>query len=44
MEKATPQERELIGCPAPNDPYWSDETVTGVSARYPKMDMTPYKK
>mgnify|MGYP001579941851 FL=1 len=44
MEKATPQERELIGFPAPNDPYWSDETVAGVSARYPEMDMTPYKK
>jgi|TARA_B110000971_G_scaffold220781_1_gene265467 hypothetical protein len=44
LENATPQERELIGFPSPSDAYWTEETVAGVSARYPNMDMTPYKK
>ena len=44
MEKATPEERELIGFPSQSDPYWTEETVAGVSARYANMDMTPYKK
>ena len=44
MAQSTPEERELIGFPNPRDPYWTEETVTGVSARYPNMDMTPYKK
>ncbi|RPG29111.1 MAG: hypothetical protein CBC52_005680 [Gammaproteobacteria bacterium TMED92] len=43
MEQATLEERELIGFPAPGDEYWSDETLAGVSARFPNMDMRPYK-
>ena len=39
---ATPQERRLVGFPAPGDPYWDDETRAGVAARYPGMDMSPY--
>lgn len=44
IEQAAPEERELIGFPSPSDPYWTQETVAGVAARYPNMDMTPYKK
>ena len=39
---ASPRERELVGFPAPGDPYWDEETVAGVAARYPGMDMSPY--
>lgn len=39
---ATPRERQLVGFPAPGDPYWDDETRAGVAARYPGMDMSPY--
>jgi ectoine hydroxylase-related dioxygenase (phytanoyl-CoA dioxygenase family) len=39
---ATPRERELIGFPPPGDLYWDQETLAGVAARYPQMDMTPY--
>jgi ectoine hydroxylase-related dioxygenase (phytanoyl-CoA dioxygenase family) len=41
---ATPRQRELVGFPAPGDAYWTDSTLAGVAARYPGMDMTPYKE
>ncbi len=43
IENATPDERELLGFPRPGDNYWTEETLKGVSARYPNMDMTPYR-
>ncbi|HVX43725.1 MAG TPA: hypothetical protein VHC49_07555, partial [Mycobacteriales bacterium] len=39
---ATARQRELIGFPAPGDPYWTPQAIADVSARYPKMDMSPY--
>jgi hypothetical protein len=42
MEDATPRQREMLGFPPPGHPYWNDETVRGVAARYPRMDMSPY--
>ncbi len=42
MERATVRERELFGFPAPGDPYWNEQTVRDVGARYPAMDMSPY--
>ena len=44
IEKATPAERELLGFPPPKHPYWTEETLAGVSARYPEMDMAPYRE
>ena len=43
MERATPAERELLAFPPPKHPYWTEETIAGVSARYPGMDMAPYR-
>ena len=43
VEKATLAERELLGFPPPGHPYWTEETLAGVGARYPDMDMTPYQ-
>jgi ectoine hydroxylase-related dioxygenase (phytanoyl-CoA dioxygenase family) len=43
LANATPHERELIGFPAQRDPYWTEETLAGVGARYPDMDMAPYR-
>ena len=43
LERASVEERNSVGFPEPGDPYWTDETLDGVSARFPKMDMTPYR-
>ena len=39
---ASPRERELIGFPPAGDAYWNEESLAGVAARYPDMDMAPY--
>jgi ectoine hydroxylase-related dioxygenase (phytanoyl-CoA dioxygenase family) len=43
LESASPRERELVGFPRAGDPYWDKLTVDAVGARYPGMDMTPYR-
>jgi hypothetical protein len=43
MERATPVERRLFGFPAIGDPYWNEQTLADVQARYPRMDMRPYR-
>ena len=43
IEAATPEERYAFGFPAPGHPYWTEETLDGVAARYPGMDMAPYR-
>ena len=42
VEQASTEERALLGFPPPGHSYWTEETVAGVGARYPSMDMTPY--
>jgi len=42
IESATAEERTAMGFPPPGHPYWCEETIAGVSTRYPGMDMTPY--
>jgi hypothetical protein len=37
------RERDLFGFPRPGDPYWTEETLAGVSARYPGIDLEPYR-
>jgi hypothetical protein len=37
------RQRNVIGFPRPGHPYWSDETLALVHARYPDMDLTPYR-
>jgi hypothetical protein len=44
VEQATVEERALLGFPAPGDPYWTDETLAGVAARFPAMDLSPYRR
>jgi hypothetical protein len=36
------RQRDLFGFPPPGSDYWTPETLAGVAARYPAMDMTPY--
>lgn len=44
VERASPRQREVLGFPAPGDPYWTDETRGAVKLRYPAMDMAPYER
>ena len=37
------RERDLFGFPRPGDPYWNEQTLTDVAARYPDIDMQPYR-
>jgi hypothetical protein len=38
------RERDLFGFPRPGDPYWCEDALTGVAARYPGIDLTPYRE
>lgn len=44
MERATVRERDLFGFPPPGHAYWNDQTLADVRARYPGMDMAPYRR
>ena len=37
------RERDLFGWPRPGDDYWNEQTLTDVAARYPGIDMSPYR-
>jgi hypothetical protein len=37
------RERDLFGFPRPGDPYWNEQTRRDVAARYPGIDMAPYR-
>jgi hypothetical protein len=43
VHRATPRQLELFGFPAPGHPYWTDLTLTGVSQRYPGLDLSPWR-
>ena len=42
IERMSPRQRMLLGFPAPGHEYWGEETLRGIAARYPRMDMEPY--
>jgi len=39
---ATVRQLTVLGFPEPGHPYWTPETLRGVAARYPGLDMTPW--
>jgi hypothetical protein len=43
VQQATPRQLALLGIPLPGHPYWTTDTVAGVQARYPDLDMTPWR-
>jgi hypothetical protein len=43
MAGATVRQVCMLGFPAPGHPYWDAETLRGVAARYPNLDMTPWR-
>ncbi len=44
VRRMTTRQRELIGFPAPGDPFWSPNAVRALTERYPDIDPTPYAK
>jgi hypothetical protein len=43
IPQCTVRERDLFGFPRPGDLYWTEETLDGVAARYPGIDLEPYR-
>jgi len=42
VNRATVRQLTLLGFPEPGHPYWTAETIAGVAARYPDLDMSPW--
>jgi hypothetical protein len=42
VANAGPRQLQLFGWPPPGHPFWTSETLTGVSERYPALDMEPW--
>jgi hypothetical protein len=43
VQGASPRQLALLGVPLPGHPYWDEATITGVQARYPGLDMSPWR-
>lgn len=43
MRHATVRQLTALGFPKPGDAYWTTETLSGVAARYPSLDMNPWR-
>lgn len=43
VQEATPRARDVIGFPPVGHRYWTPKTLDQVAARYPGIDMTPYR-
>jgi Phytanoyl-CoA dioxygenase (PhyH) len=43
VRQATPRQLALFSIPRPGDPYWTEETLAGVGARYQGLDMDPWR-
>ena len=43
IPRCSVRERDLFGFPRPADPYWNEQTLRDVAARYPGIDVTPYR-
>jgi ectoine hydroxylase-related dioxygenase (phytanoyl-CoA dioxygenase family) len=43
VQQATCRQLTVLGVPEPGHPYWTEETLAGVQARYPGLDMSPWR-
>ena len=50
LEATTPEmvqtvaQLTVLGFPGPGHPYWTEETLRGVAARYPFLDLEPWRQ
>jgi Phytanoyl-CoA dioxygenase (PhyH) len=42
VQQATVRQMTVLGMPEPGHPYWNEETLAGVAARYPGLDMSAW--
>jgi len=42
VPQASARQLAVLGFPRPGHPYWTPETLAGVAARYPGLDMRPW--
>jgi hypothetical protein len=43
VQGASVRQLTAVGFPKPGHPYWNEQTLAGVQARYPGLDMGPWK-
>jgi Phytanoyl-CoA dioxygenase (PhyH) len=43
VQRADVRQLTVLGFPPPGHPYWTVETLTGVAARYPMLDLSPWR-
>jgi hypothetical protein len=43
VSRATPRHLQALGFPPPGHPYWTPETLAGMSDRYPRLDLSPWR-
>ena len=43
MQETNVRQLTMLGFPEPGHPYWNEQTLRGVSARYPLLDMAPWR-
>jgi hypothetical protein len=44
MQTTNVQQLTVLGFPEPGHPYWTGETLRGVAARYPLLDLSPWRQ
>jgi hypothetical protein len=43
VERVSARQLWLFGFPRPGHPYWTSETLAGMGARFPHLDLTPWR-
>jgi hypothetical protein len=43
MQETNERQLTMLGFPEPGHPYWNEETLRGVAARYPLLDLAPWR-
>jgi hypothetical protein len=44
VQQANVRQLSLLGFPPPGHAYWTEDTLSGVSSRYPGLDMSPWRE
>ena len=42
--RLSPKQRAIIGIPKPGHPYWNENNIEWFGARYPGINLDPYRQ